>query len=103
MPRSEVDAALRNPASIFQQARIQPKLDESGEMVGVQINDIKPGSLFEEIGIESGDIITELNGIQIDSPEQSARFLTEFTRATEYTIEVEGKSGTRTMNYSVPE
>ena len=71
---------IRNPATLFSQARILPKY-ENGQMVGVQVNAIKPGSLFEAIGIKNGGVIKELNGIKIDSPEQSAKILLEFVDA----------------------
>ena len=47
-PTSDPDN-LRNPATLFSQARILPKY-EDGQMVGVQVNAIKPGSLFERSG-----------------------------------------------------
>jgi len=79
----------RTTAALYSQARIVPKWEE-GEMVGVQLNQVKPGSLYEKIGIQSGDVITSLNGIQIDSPQASSRLLTEFTQAEEFRIEIEG-------------
>ena len=102
VPREAVEQAVRNPASLFSQAQIQPQYD-GDEMVGMQINAIKPGSLFEEIGIQSGDIVTQLNGIQISSPEESARFLSEFTEANQFTVTIEGENGPRTLNYTMPE
>src|SRR5262245_35696040 len=92
----------RSPARLFSEARILPKYEE-GQMVGVQVSAIKPGSLFEKVGIEEGDVITELNGIRIDSPEQSAKILLELTRSQSLTLQVNGQSGTRTLNAEVPE
>ena len=101
VPRSEIDGAARNPAALFSQARILPKY-ESGAMVGVQLNAIKPGSLFEQIGIQSGDTITQLNGVRIDSPEQSAALLREFTEAKQFSVVVVGSDGReRTLSYEV--
>jgi general secretion pathway protein C len=77
----------RTTASLYSQARIVPEWSE-GEMVGVRLNQVKPGSLYEKLGIESGDVITTLNGISIDSPQASSRLLTEFTQAEEFTIEL---------------
>jgi general secretion pathway protein C len=79
----------RTTAGLYSQARIVPEWSE-GEMVGVRLNQVKPGSLYEKIGIESGDVITTLNGISIDSPQASSRLLTEFTQAEEFTIELQG-------------
>ena len=88
--------AMRAAAKLFSQAQILPKYD-SGEMVGVQINAIQPDSMFERLGFAEGDVITKLNDIDIDSPEQSARVLAEFSEATEFTVELD--DGTvRTMS-----
>jgi len=78
----------RTTASLYSQARIVPEWSE-GEMVGVRLNQVKPGSLYEKLGIESGDVITTLNGISIDSPQASSRLLTELTQAEEFKIELQ--------------
>lgn len=101
--RDDVDEALGNPSNIFSQARILPKYDE-GTMIGLQINAIKPGSLFEDIGIESGDVITKLNGIVIDNPQESAKVLSEFSEADNFTVEVErGDGSSDTLEFNIDE
>ncbi len=101
VPETEIGEAARNPATLFSQARILPKY-ESGAMVGVQLNAIKPGSLFEQIGIQSGDTITQLNGVKINSPEQSAALLREFTEAKQFSVVVQGADGReRTLSYEL--
>jgi len=99
--RDDIEEVMDNPTNLFSQARILPKYEE-GEMVGLQINAIKPGSLFEEIGIESGDVITKLNGITIDNPQESAKVLTEFSEAESFTLDVERGDGSRdTLEFSI--
>ena len=102
VPKSEVEETLRNPANLFSQARILPRYQD-GEMVGMQVNAIKGGSLFEEIGLEDGDVITELNGIAIDSPEQSAKLLREFSDAQEFRMVIERKDGSEDVLHFEPE
>jgi len=84
IPREQVEQALRNPAELFSQARLLPKYEE-GQMRGVQVSQIKPGSLFEQVGLREGDVITELNGIAITGPEQSNEVLGELSTARELT------------------
>jgi general secretion pathway protein C len=92
---------VRNPASLFSQARILPKY-ENGQMVGVQVNAIKPGSLFESIGLKDGSVIKELNGIKIDSPEQSAKILLELVDAKQFDIVIDDGQGPRNLSYTPP-
>jgi general secretion pathway protein C len=99
--REDVETVANNPAALFSQARILPKYDE-GKMVGVQLNAIKPGSLFEQIGIREGDTITELNGIQITSQQDSATVLRELTSANAFNVTVTGNDGAiRQLSYEV--
>jgi general secretion pathway protein C len=90
--RKDVADVAENPAALFSQARILPKYEE-GAMVGVQLNAIKAGSLFEDIGIQNGDVITQFNGIQINSQQDSAQVLRELTQAQQFEVSVKGSDG----------
>jgi len=99
--RDDVESVASNPAALFSQARILPKYQD-GEMVGVQLNSIKPGSLFEKIGIRDGDTITEFNGIQVTGQQESAQVLRELTEAEEFDVIVTGADGsTRPLHYEL--
>jgi len=99
--RDDVQSVASNPAALFSQARILPKYQE-GKMVGVQLNAIQSGSLFEQIGIVDGDTITELNGIQITSQQESAAVLRQLTESTEFSVTVTGADGQqRRLTYEV--
>jgi len=100
--RQEMQQAIRNPTSLFQSARILPKY-ENGAIVGLQVHDPKPGSLFEQAGIQSGEVITQVNGVRIDSAEDSRKVMTELAQGREWTVQVEGPSGSRTVTLSMPE
>ena len=99
--RAELEETLRNPTQLLSEARVLPKF-EDGEMVGLQVNSIKAGSLFEEIGLKNGDVITEFNGITIDSPEQSTKIFQEFAEADEFNVMVRGADGSESPIHFVP-
>jgi general secretion pathway protein C len=103
VPRADVESMANNPAALFSQARILPKYhQETGEMMGVQLNSIKAGSLFEQIGIQEGDTITEFNGIQVTGQQESAQVLRELTEAEEFDVSVTSASGeTRRLRYEL--
>jgi general secretion pathway protein C len=99
--RTDMQKLSGNPAALFSQARIVPKYDK-GTMVGVQVNAIRPGSLFQQIGIQDGDVITELNGIQVNGPQQSAQVLRELSQASDLKVTVQGANGqTRELEYEI--
>nr|MDJ0788395.1 type II secretion system protein GspC [Myxococcota bacterium] len=101
LDRGDVEAAALNPAALFSQARILPKY-EGGSMVGIQLNSIKEGSLFQQIGIQDGDTVTTVNGVEITGQQESAQVLRELTEASEFNVTVTGADGQeRVLNYQV--
>ncbi len=100
--REEIQKSLRDPSELLSQARVLPKF-EQGQMVGLQVNGIKPGSLFQEIGLQEGDVITQFNGIAINSPDQSAKIFQELANAAEFNVVVRGVDGAETTRNFTPE
>lgn len=95
----DVQEAVRNPAALFSEARILPKYDD-GEMVGIQLNAIKEGSLFEEVGLQDGDTIVEFNGQSLGSPADSAQFLQQLIDGEGFEVMVRGDDGAeRTLSF----
>jgi len=97
--RAAAAQANTGTASLFSQARIVPRY-EDGEIVGMRLDSIKPGSVFENLGIVNGDTITELNGIPIVGPEQSVQALQQFADGDPVDLKVKGSDGSeRTVRY----
>lgn len=102
MEREDVDSLMANPAALFSQARILPKYQD-GQMVGVQLNAIKDGSLFSQIGLQDGDVINQINGIEVTGQQQSAQVLRELTQSSEFNVTVTGADGSvRELSADVP-
>ncbi len=103
LARQDVNEAIQNPADLLSQARVQPKF-EDGQMVGLQVSGIKPGSVFEGIGMQEGDVITEFNGISIDSPEERVQIFQELANASEFNVIVRSPDGSeKTLSGAVGE
>lgn len=70
-------------------------------MVGIEISQIEADSFYEEVGLAEGDMLTNINGITIDTPAASQKLLEAFTSQTPILAEVTGPSGeSRTINIS---
>jgi general secretion pathway protein C len=62
-------------------------------MVGVQLNAIRPGSLFAQVGIQDGDTVSQVNGVTVASPEDSQRLLEQFAAGGALRVTVTGRDG----------
>ncbi len=97
LQRDEVARVANNPASLLSsnQARILPKY-ENGQMVGLQVNAIQNGSLWQQIGVKDGDTIVGLNGNPITGQEGGQQLMQQLGSAGEFTVDVRGSDGTVT-------
>ncbi len=63
----EVAASTDNLSHILTQARALPYV-EQGKTVGFRLSEIVPGSIFEKIGLQNGDVIQRINAQDVDDP-----------------------------------
>lgn len=87
-------------STLLSEVQILPKFDE-GEMVGIQVNGIQPGGVLAGLGLESGDVITELNGVRLTNPEDSARVLAETNPSEALNVKVLGEQGEKVLSVPV--
>jgi general secretion pathway protein C len=79
------ETRLTGAQDLFSQARITPKWEE-GQMTGMEVRDIVPGSLYDKIGLSDGDVVESLNGVRLDSAAAGARALGQIGDAEEFEI-----------------
>jgi type II secretion system protein C len=72
--RSTVDLSLSNMGSLFTQIRAAPNL-QNGSSNGFRLSQIQPGSIFQQIGLQDGDIVTGAQGQQVNGPLQAMALL----------------------------
>lgn len=93
-------AGVTGAAALFSQARVLPKYKD-GQMVGIEISQIEADSFYEQVGLEEGDMLTNINGITIDTPAATQKLLEAFTSEAPLVAEVTGPGGApRTINIS---
>ena len=78
---------LRNPRKLAELVSAQPAY-ENGVFAGYRITTRRSDPVFEELNLRSGDIITEVNGIQIDSPQKGLQILQQLARASQASVTI---------------
>lgn len=73
---------------------ISSTLDSTGAIV---IQEILPGSVAQEAGIKSGDVLLALGDLAIDNPDFGAQFRTRFAEAEGDSLPIKVRRGTDTL------
>src|SRR5690606_4083027 len=88
--RSIVEQPLANPAQLTKQARIVPAVRD-GETKGYKFYGIRPGSLPKLLGMKNGDLLTSVNGHQLESLDQAMDLYNKLRRASHLSVTIERK------------
>ncbi|MBI5587879.1 MAG: hypothetical protein HY889_05880 [Deltaproteobacteria bacterium] len=88
--------ALDNIGSVLTDARLTPAASQGG-VEGFLVNEIRPGGIFDTIGLKNGDILKRVNGFEITSPEKAVQVLTGLKG--EKRIDLDVVRGGQKMNF----
>ncbi len=96
--RSEIDSALKDINQLLSQARIQPHFS-NGDANGVSISRIKRGSIFSKLGLRNGDIIKDINGNALDSPDDLFSMYENLKSGSSASIKIIRRGRPQDFNY----
>ncbi|HKV55803.1 MAG TPA: type II secretion system protein GspC [Candidatus Binataceae bacterium] len=85
--RSTVNNDLQNLASLFTQIRAIPNL-QNGSSNGFRLSEIQPGSIFEQLGLRDGDILTAAQGQSVNDPMKAMALLSSLRDSSAITLNV---------------
>ena len=64
--RRAVERNLQNLKPLLTQIRARPNL-ESGQLAGYRLSEVEPDSLFAEMGLRDGDVVSAVNGQDLNN------------------------------------
>ena len=105
MKRSHVNKYLKKLPEILQQARMVPnRVTRNGEvfMDGFRFATIKKGSIYEDLGFKVGDVITEVEGEKVNSPEKALELYNRLQTNSRIQVVVNGEQRTYTVEEDAP-
>jgi general secretion pathway protein C len=85
--RATVDSNVQNMASLFSQIRAVPDL-QNGASDGFRLSEIQPGSIFQQMGLQDGDVLTQVSGQPIGNPARAMQMLSTLQSRSNITLNV---------------
>ncbi len=99
----EATVALRErPASFTDFISISPKTEE-GQLIGYQVSPGKEPELFKSAGLQAGDVITQINGLDLTDLQQSQEALSELRNAQNIELTIIRDGSLTTLYLDLPE
>jgi general secretion pathway protein C len=97
---STLDSLLGNMAVLSKAARIVPEMKD-GKSIGFRLLSIKSDGPFGKIGLQNGDIISAINGMEMSSPDQALAVYTKLKTANHLSVGLERNGQKVTMDYNI--
>jgi len=99
----EATASLRErPANFTDFISISPKTDE-GQLIGYQVSPGKEPALFQSAGLQAGDVIAQINGLDLTDMQQSQEALSELRNAQSLELTIIRDGSFTTLYLDLPE
>ena len=100
--RSDLNNYLGRLPEILNQARVVPHTQD-GELKGFRFASIDKGSIFEDLGFAKGDIIKEVDGEVVTTPEQALELFERLKGGSGFKMLVEKEGKEVEWEYNVNE
>lgn len=95
--RSDINKFTSNLGALSSQARIVPAKKENG----FKIFSITKDSIFSKLGIQNGDVIKSVNGIELSSPDKAMQAYSRLQNASNLSVSIVRKGQNETLEYTI--
>jgi general secretion pathway protein C len=79
---------LQDPGRLADMVQAVPHKDESGQFDGYELIPQGDAQLFNQLGLQEGDVVTAVNGIAIDRPDKGLLALQDLVKAEQVSVTV---------------
>ena len=97
LKRADLNKATSNLGALASQARIVPSKKDNG----FKIFSISKDSLYSKIGIQNGDVLKSINGIELSSPDKALEAYSRLQNASKLSLDIVRKGQNETLEYTI--
>ncbi len=98
--RNEIDSALNNINQLMQQVRVRPHF-KNGKPNGLILTHIRNNSIFNELGLKSGDVVKGVNGEEIESVDDALKFYNNLKSSSSVQLQIERGGQEKSISYQI--
>ena len=98
--KNSLNEWLDDIGTLSRQARVIPHY-RGGKPQGFKIVGVRPGSLYTNLGIRSGDILKSVNGEEVTSPTKALELYEKLKTSDSVTLDIERRGRKATYEYNI--
>jgi general secretion pathway protein C len=98
--RQTVDSLLGNMSLLSRSARIVPEIRD-GKAAGFRLFSVRPDGPFGKIGLQNGDVISAINGLEMTSPDKALEVYTKLKSSSHLSVGLERNGQKINKEYNI--
>ncbi len=98
--KSLIESSMQDMGALMGQVKIEPHL-EDGVPSGLALSSIKPNSIFRRMGLRNGDVITGVDGSDIQSVEDAMKLYDNLKSSSGVSLQLKRRGREKTINYNI--
>ena len=100
LDRSKIESAVNNINDLMKNVRIQPHFTD-GQPDGFRLTGVRPNSFFYNMGLKSGDVITGVDGKNIESVDDAFKLYQGLQSSSNVQLQLKRKGQQKNINYTI--
>lgn len=98
--RESIKKRLDDPKKLASEGRVIPNYKD-GKRSGLKIVGVSPGSVYRDLGIQSGDVLRGVNGNEINTQQEALELFEKLKTEDEVEIQVERRGQQKELKYKI--
>ncbi|MFO0773576.1 MAG: type II secretion system protein GspC [Nitrospiraceae bacterium] len=98
--RAELDQTLSNIPALMTQARAMPYMN-NGKIDGFRLDYIQKNSFFEKLGLQAGDVLQRINGVELRDPGAALGLFQQLRNERNVAVDVLRNNQRTTIAYDI--
>ncbi|OGR33750.1 MAG: hypothetical protein A2091_09130 [Desulfuromonadales bacterium GWD2_61_12] len=100
IPRQEAEKARNNINELLKQARLEPNIVD-GQTRGFAVRMLRPGSFIANLGLHLGDVVMQVNGVPLDTPEKALQIVQQLRESRHIALDLERGGAPMSLAYDL--
>jgi general secretion pathway protein C len=98
--RSQMESAVKDVNNLMKEIRIRPNF-RNGKPDGLLLTGIRPNSIFYSMGLKSGDVLTGVNGKDIESVDDVFKLYQNLQSSSRMQLQIKRRGLLKTIDYHI--
>lgn len=98
--QARLQQAIANPGQMMTDARLKPNI-VNGREEGFVLSEVKPGGVYQSLGLQDGDVLLRINEYDISNPERALQAFTALKGMDRVQVDLVRSGSRMTMTYQI--